>query len=327
MQPALIFILGVGISSIFWIPAIFERQYVRGLEIYDYSRNFPDLYQLIIPSWGSGFSSGSLQNQLSFQIGIANLIAFACAFFLFFKKFRDKKLVVFFLAWFLITSLLMLRMSSSIWKIFPFMNYFQFPWRFLSLDILFTAFVAGSLVNLPKGKYVVVFAIIISILLGIGYTGVAYYLERSDSYYTTRSNFIDGTNSPGNSFNTIWMKNLEKRKERLVFVKGKGLIVEKEVKSTFSHYSVNVEKEAELIANIAYFPNWNVYVDGRLQKSDISPDGLFSFSLGSGKHDIVVKFDETPVRKGAQIISFISLLALFLYVRFAKIGQQRFRKR
>lgn len=313
-----VFASGVGISSIFWLPAIFERQYVRGLEVYDYSRNFPDLYQLIIPSWGSGFSSGSLQNQLSFQIGIANLIAFVSAFFLMFKKFKNKSLVVFFLVWFFVIFILMLKISLPFWRVFPFMNYFQFPWRFLSLMILFTSFLAGSILNLPKGRFIISLAIALSILLGMGYTGVAYYLERNDSYYTTRSNFIDGTNSPGNSFNTMWMDQVNKKKEKLVFAKGEGIISKEKNRSTFSSYEVDIKKQAKLNASIAYFPNWRVYVDGKIQKSGIY-QGLISFSLSPGKHNVSIKFEDTLVRKIALAISLISILALLSYMMSVKM--------
>lgn len=313
-----IILLSLGLASIFWLPAIFERQYIKGLEVYDYSRNFPELYQLIIPSWGTGFSQSSLQNQLSFQIGIANLLAVFMSMMVLMKK-SYRKIVLFFLSSFTIVFLLMLKISLLIWQNFPFFNYFQFPWRFLSLEILFASYIAGSLVHLPKSKLIVSFLIILSIILGFGYTNVAYYLERNDNYYITRSNFIDGTNSPGNSFNTIWMKNTEKRKDKLIFIKGKGLIFQKDAKTTSYFFTLNVEEKGELMANIAYFPNWKVYVDGKIQRTAITKNGLFSFEILKGRHEVLVKFEDTNIRKLASAISFLSILVLFIYVRFAKI--------
>ena len=40
------------------------------------------------------------------------------------------------------------------------------------------------------------------ILLGLGYAKAPFYHKRVDTYYLTRSNFIDGTNSPEILFNT-----------------------------------------------------------------------------------------------------------------------------
>lgn len=70
-----IILLSLGLSSVFWLPALVEKGYVRGLEVFDYAFHFPEFYELIFPSWGSGFSGGGLLSQLSFQIGIANLFA------------------------------------------------------------------------------------------------------------------------------------------------------------------------------------------------------------------------------------------------------------
>lgn len=322
-----IFVLGVGIASVFWFPAILERNYVRGLEVYDYSRNFPEFYQLIFPSWGSGFSSGSLQDQLSFQIGVANLLAVLAGIILVFKKLKGikrKNILIFFLIWFLIVFLLMLKVSVRIWEIFPFMNYFQFPWRFLSLEILFASFMAGGLVSLPKSKFIVPFTIILSITLGFGYTNVAYYLERSDNYYTTRPNFINSTNSPGNSFNTIWIKNAEKKEDKLVFTKGRGSISAKTRKTTYYSFSVNAKEKGELMVSTAYFPGWTVYIDGKVQKSTITEEGLFSFPVTSGRHEIQIKFEDSAIRKIATAISLISIIVLFTYPRFAKIKVETF---
>ena len=59
------FFWGVGLSAIFWLPALLEKQYVTGLQIFTIADNFPEIYQLLLPSWGSGFSNGSIQNQMS----------------------------------------------------------------------------------------------------------------------------------------------------------------------------------------------------------------------------------------------------------------------
>lgn len=319
-----VFICGIGIASIFWIPAIFERQYVRGLEVYDYSRNFPELYQLLIPTWGSGFSSGSLQNQLSFQIGIANLLAVALGIFISFKKIKNKNLknknlLIFFLICFFVVFLLMLRVSSPIWQNFPFMNYFQFPWRFLSLEILFTSFIAGSLIFLPKAKVIVPVLIALSIGLGIGYTKVAYYLERNDSYYTTKSNFIDSTNSPGNAFNTVWF-NSSQKKENVKFSLSAQEIKKQEIKSSYYLLQTEIDSPKRVVVNTAYFPNWSVYVNGIRKEVKITENGSFLFDLDRGKHDIKIKLEDTNLRKLATILSIFSLvLLLFARVFFATI--------
>lgn len=313
----LILLMGFGLSAIFWLPAIYETKFVTGLQIFDIASHFPDLYQLLIPSWGSGFSGAGLQNELSFQIGIANLIAvFLSLTAVFVQIIRKNKVffhIIFFLISFIIVLFLMLETSLPIWKIIPLMNYFQFPWRLLSLEILFASFLAGSFVYLFKNKTIKIFSsmflIGLALFLGIGYAKPAYYMYRNDNYYTARSNFIDGTNSPGNVFNTVLLKTIpNKEKERSVFLKGKGSVVLNQGKSSKYIFKISSQENSKILINLAYYPGWEVYVNNK--KTDIQQmqNGRFAFFLPSGESKVEVVFKDTLIRKFAALISFASLI-------------------
>lgn len=306
----LIMFLGLGLASIFWIPAILEKGYVRGLDIYDYSQNFPELYQLIFPSWGSGFSNSSLTNQLSFQIGIANLLAVVAVFILMLKRKIQKRVTAFLLATFLIVFILMLRISLPIWKTVPLMNYFQFPWRLLGLETLIASFLAGGLVVVWKPKFVAFASISIVILLGIGYTKPAYFLQRGDNYYITRSNFIDGTNSPGNTFNTLWFVNKPKQKERIV---SPIKLQDVQLKSEEYRFTISSDKVTEILINTAYFPGWNYYLDNKKESIEKTKEGFMRINVGKGLHNIRFVLENTQIRSQATLLSVISALALLLW--------------
>ena len=152
-------LLGLGLSAIFWLPAIYETKYVTGLQIFDVTSKFPELYQLLIPSWGSGFSGTGIQNELSYQVGAANLLAIFLSMMVITLQIKreSNKLpcTLFFFACFIFTFYLMLNISLPVWKTIPLMNYFQFPWRLLSLEIIFASFLAGSIFSLNiKSKFI-----------------------------------------------------------------------------------------------------------------------------------------------------------------------------
>lgn len=308
--------LGLTLSAIFWFPALFEQQYVTGLQIYDIGKNFPQLYQLLIPSWGSGFSEGALENQLSFQIGLANLAALFFSFVsmvIFYKK-KDKRALIigFFLCWFLFVFFLMLKVSMPIWQYVPFMNYFQFPWRFLSLAILATAFLAGAIFSIWRSKILAGTLIIFAILLSIGYAKPAYYHQRQDEYYLTRSNFIDGTNSPGDLFNTIWFnKGLKKQKEKIKVEH--GTVSSIDVNPTRYTFDIYADSNTSVTANTAYFLGWTAIIDKK--EIGIKPDnnGLITFFVPKGKHHIELLFRDTSTREIGTSIFLISLLSIMLY--------------
>lgn len=304
---------GLGLSAVFWLPALWERQHVTGLQIYDIKNNFPELYQLLIPSWGSGFSGQNAKDQMSFQIGIANLFAVIGSVAVLLKRTSViiPKIIIFFLIWFVFVFFLMLRISLPVWQLVPFMDYFQFPWRLLSLEIIICSFLAGSMTLLFRNKVFVLILVLLSFLLSIGYAKPAYYHQRDDLYYLSRSNFIGGTNSPGNYFNTIWMNtNLQKQQNKLVLSKEDGEILSRDIASTEYKFNLALKKDTHILINTAYFPGWSAFVDGVNTKTIVNGDGLISFSVQKGIHKIVVKFTDTPVRVIGNIVFLISLAFL-----------------
>ena len=326
IQCILIVVLGLGLSSIFWLPALFEKNYVVGLEVYDVASNFPLLYQLLIPTWGSGFAGGNLRDELSFQIGIANLLAvFLSGLFIILNRKRDNKKswILFFLCWFFFVFFLMLKSSQFIWENIPLMNYFQFPWRLLSLEILISSFLAGGVVYFGRArKFLAGALIIVAILLGIGYAKPAHYFNRSDTYYTSRDNFIFGTNSPGNAFNTIWFKGLEKNKNKLSLLEGSADIKITKIKSSNYLAEISAEKESKIVVNTAYFPGWAVFVNDKKTEIRQTKEGLFYFNIPKGKHSVGVKLEDTMFQRAGVLGFYASglvLLVLFGRVIFVTI--------
>lgn len=320
-----ILLLSLCLSAIFWLPALMETKYVQGLQIYNVDMNFPELYQLLFPSWGTGFSGGNLENQMSFQIGVMNLVAIMLGFVFFLRNIKKKndnwKLLAFFLCWFVLIFYLLLYASRSLWHTIPLLDYFQFPWRFLSLMIIICSFVAGIVIEMIKGKrkqflFASIF-IITSVCLSISYTYPAYYHNRTDSYYLTRNNFIHGTNSPGDLFNTIWInKKLPLKKQRVEVIQGNAKVIMQE--SKIDRYRFFIDGAGKFVVNIAYFPGWTLYVDGKKSYLEMTRDGLMTFSLNQGKHMVELRFNDTMVRRLAAWLSLAGLFVCLCLLMFRK---------
>lgn len=312
--------LGLFLSSIFWLPALLEQEYVNGLKIYNVEDNFPEIYQLIFPSWGTGFSSSSLENQMSFQIGVTNLLGVLLSFIalIIYIKKRDKKkisAIVFFLISFIVVTLLITKISQPIWRTIPFLNYFQFPWRLLSLEILITSFLAGG-IFFRQFKLLAFFMITLAFLITYNYTKPAYFHQRNDDYYISRSNFIDGTNSVGNYFNTIWFdKNLKKQKN-ILEIKPEIKIISKNIGIQKYQFILFSEKKEQIILNIAYFPGWIISSNGKEENATYTVDGRIRFNVPKGKTDIEIIFLDTIIRKISVLLS--SLAFLILIITFVK---------
>lgn len=304
------------LTAIFWMPALLEAQYVIGLKIYDVTSNFPELYQLLIPSWGTGFSPDDPSNFMSLQIGVINILVILLATGILLKSVFTKKsidkLLIFCILWFFCIFFLMLKSSNVVWQHVPFMNYFQFPWRLLSLETLLASFLAGYLLRKARVVFLVVF-ILLTILLSSSYLKPAYYHQRTDAYYIHRSNFIDGTNSVGNDFNTLWMnKRLRKNQDKIRRSNALQSIKTINISPQAFQLILTAARPTTLTANLAYFPGWSVFIDGKKTKSLISSDGLLSFALPSGTHRVSIMLLPTTVQTIAASFSVMSFVLLCL---------------
>jgi hypothetical protein len=312
----IVFLGGFALSSVFTIPAILEQKYVTGLKVYNVFENFPEIYQLIIPSWGSGFSGQASLSQMSFQIGAANLLVIILIIAGLFKRKVKKELIIFYLIFFFFLCFMMITNSTFIWKGIRFIQYFQFPWRLLSLVILCCAVLAGSITVLYKSKTLYIVLLAIAILTTFSYAKAPYFWDRTDSHYITRENFIFGTNSIGNTFQTKWLVRQNKLPDvdkNLEYIFGN---------TTNRRYRVNIKNPKTIIFSIAYFPGWKGYLNSS-EVEIINKEGKIGVNVPSGTHEIELILKDTKVRLAAKTISIFTFL-LFLLILFKPTVLQYF---
>jgi uncharacterized membrane protein len=202
LKPLLLsFTIGFLLAGFFWIPLILEREYIVGFNISNIQDHFPQLYQLIIPSWGTEFSGSGLTttNQMSFQIGVPHLLVTVLALFVYLFKDRKNMLNIYFLITLVTSVFLMLGISNFIWEAFPFMVYFQHPWRLLSIVILLTSYFTGYLASRRK-TWLSILLIIAALIFYLPYTRPVVYEPREDSFYLNNPTWTTGTATLGNSF-------------------------------------------------------------------------------------------------------------------------------
>lgn len=144
--PAALGILGgLGLSAIFWLPALLESRFVNQGQwyggYYNPLQHFVYPHQLFSPTWGFGIShpgpdDGALGG-LSFQLGA---VPFVLAVFSLWAASRARGVqrveLRFFQIALLGAVLLTLPISAAAWQHFPLLGYAQFPWRYLMLAIL-----------------------------------------------------------------------------------------------------------------------------------------------------------------------------------------------
>lgn len=302
--------VGIILTSYFWLPALVERGYVLGLNTVSFKDHFPELAQLLIPSWGTGFSGpGFALDEMSYQIGLVPLFIFLIAPVMLLWK---QKFVSLFMGAVGVSFFLMLEVSIPLWERIPLLQNLQYPWRFLSVVLVATPFLSAAL--LSKFRWPVVSLVLVgaAVMLSFSYTKPVLYESRSDAYYLSRREFTDGTSSLGNGFSTRWMVwQPDRPKERMEIVNGEGTIrIKQDSATTFAGDVVSVGGMT-IRTNVAYYPGWRVSVDGKGAPAKPDASGTISVDTGKGTHSVKVYFSETPLRLAVDTLSILSLFWLF----------------
>ena len=77
------------------------------------------------------------------------------------------------------------------------------------------------------------------------------------------------------------------------------------------------------------FPGWKAYVDGVETEIKTEKDvGAILINIPKGRHALVVRFEDTPIRYYAKLLSLVSLVSIILFVLFSrKLKKSKSRQR
>lgn len=301
-------LLGLGLSAFFWIPALYELQYT----IFNRTK---------ISEWQNYFASFS-------QIGglPLTLLAVSAAVIIFQKQFKTEKsflwiknyknLFILFTLIGFVSIFFSTAYSTFLWNILP-VSFIQFPFRFLSLEIIAAAFLSAYLMNALQQRIVkIIFASIVVIALAINalpyFTNITSF-DKGEGFYTTNQS----TTTTRDEYMPIWVKEkpFERAAEKVQIIKGSGEITGSTVTNTKISFGVNAKNDAEIQINKIYWPGWNASVDGRDAFVNYNnPKGVMTVLVPQGNHEVRLSFQETPLRLTADIISILSFVTLLAIV-------------
>ena len=325
--PIFAFILGVGISSFFILPAFFEKSLVQTEALtrfeLDFRAHFVTLKQLFLDRmWGYGASILGPSDSLSFQIGWPQWwLALLAPFTIFFtraKKFRVFTLIMF--ALFTLSAFMTHNKSAFIWERIGILKYFQFPWRFLSLSILTASILGAFVVFSLREKWRIAAAVFI---VAFSFLFNWEYFKPKEFYYLLTDNEkLTGTaweeQQKGAILDYLPETALEPQQKAPPgpYVVGGTASLENFVnQSNKFSFSAGVKRSAQVEVPVFYFPDWKVTVDGKeTPLSYQNRIGRISVNLEKGEHTITGRFNNTPIRTVANAISLVSFAVLFLLI-------------
>jgi len=328
------FVLGIGLSSFFLLPAFFEKKFSQVDKLIGgyshYSHHFLYFRQFIWGNWGYGGSVDGIKDAMSLHLGKVHLglaalaIVFSLIGILWTKRLGKKNLlVIFFVALLAILAFLSTYHAKPVWDALPIMVFVQFPWRLNSFIIVLIAFLAGAgIYYLSKfsPKLAFLFCVAASALLlqiNIKYFKPQEYITPSDYYYTDAEIIKKAMSDIIPDFIPIWV---EKKPEKIAFddyqvISGNPEIEAIQSKTHKLILKVKNQEQADLQINRFYFPGWKVFIDNKEAFFEYKDtNGIITTSLPEGEYVLKLIFTKTPIRKLAEVVSFASLfLVIILY--------------
>jgi len=325
------FLLGLGLSLFFLLPAYLEKQFTRVFTLTQgfshYSHHFLYFRQFVYGNWGYGGSVDSIPDLMSFHLGKGHLfLAFLTLGLVFLsfiqeKKIKKKTLIVgFFTSLILLLAFLATYHAQPVWDALPLMVYIQFPWRLNSLIIVLLAFLAGGgCFYLQKRiNKKIVFLFLLGSVLGLLKINSRYfrpekYLDPQKHYYADEKSLKKSMSGIIPDYVPLWVEKdpSEIALEDYRIIEGSLDIEVKESRTNRLLLQTSSSQPVKLQLNRFYFPGWQLFLDN--QKIDFSyknNNGIIKTSLPAGKHQLVLAFKRTKVRFWSEIASLVSLLIL-----------------
>lgn len=353
-----VYLLAVGMSAFYQFPALAEKGFTQIESIlsgyFYYANHFLYIRQFFQSNWGYGGSEWGPNDGLSFYLGLGQIGGFIAAWvllgFQFVKVFQKKhalkfstvhwrKLSQLFVLSLILGGVLFLSLlrSKYLWDTIPVLTYIQFPWRWMSVGIIYLGLIVGFGVTLIHSK--IMRLIYTGALLGLILLNGQYFhpesflIQADDLYYTDEERIqtqmsgilpdfipqqmdvdqlIQLSQQPVAGGQSVWC-NLPECEAKLSLLLDRGH--EKLIKTDFS-----VPTAVEF--KVADFPGWQLELDGQkvplcelpteLNCQQITPLGNIAVLVPEREHTVALQFQETSVRGLSDSLTAVSWFLFLL---------------
>lgn len=342
----LIYILSLALTSFYVLPALLEKDLTMIEQIFSgyfhYSNHFLYIRQFFKNNWQYGGSAWGPDDGISFFLGQGQLLGLFGLFYLSGKLIWQKNKTFiqskafFLLAFFALATglalFLSLQRSLFLWDSLEFLQYIQFPWRFLAIASFFIALLLGASSYLIRNnyyRYLYSFLLLLVLFFNLSFFKPKDYLDESESLYYSDSARIETEMSEilpdyipkqmpspkilqlkSTQLPDFWLENEKSGKIELMF------------SNSFEKMLAVELKESDIVNfKVAYFAGWQAEIDGEAQEIISSSDlGNVQVMVPAGNHKVSIFFSENTLsRKFGDSLSLLALIiTLYFFSPFAK---------
>ncbi len=313
------FFLGIGLSSFYLLPAVFYSKLTQvstGAFSALYQNNFVNIDQLIYSRWGYGISDNAKDGVISYQIGIAQWLAFlgTLAIFLIGSRLaghliervskETKILSIVLIGLFAFSTFMMIDASRPIWDFTSRFITLDYPTIFLLPAAFSGALLGGLLLKLIKRN--------LRPALFIGIAAIALYTNRNHLNVNMYTNYPVSLYVDSETTTNSYHEYLPKEADIKLFNEphpSPDVTISELTRNTRGiSFTTTPKENLTLTLNHFSFPGISLYIDGEKKNFQQDARGRIMFPLLQGTHQIKVSFEETPLIKTAKFITFGSLI-------------------
>ena len=319
--------LGFGLSSYYLIPSATEKK----LTVFSYlfksifsGTSFVDIKRLLYSSWGYGVVEAK-EGAMSLQLGITQwlVILISTIMILFIVVLRKKsseknniitKETVFYSLLFFCSIIMMLPISSFVWKAIERFIIIDFTWRILVLSVFCVSILAGFIVHKIKYSWWVgMLLIILAFYANRNHIRINQSLDWPLSFYLE----LERTTNSYDEYTPIRVRSelVKEKKPKVEFSSPDALISINKQASNILNFDINTNNSGKAKINTIYYPGWQVKVNNLPVDIDYQSSGFMEFPIKKGSSKVTAQLKETPLRLFSDMltllsISFVSLLLL-----------------
>jgi len=324
-------LLGLALSSWFWLPALLERDLVQLQEMTTGYFHFAGHFRgadLVQRKWLFDYAIG--EDRTPFCMGLVQaLLAGLGSLALIGGWIRRRRIApqgAFALTLLLFTTLCIIPLSRSLWEHVPLLPLAQFPWRFLSVQALFASLLIGVLAErLPHPGVVTAVAVLLLIgsalgnlrpeWMAIGERDITSDRLRLYEYFTAnigttvRWEYLPRTVETRPFTSAVFLN--RGRKPPPMTIAGKVTEAHLlDLGPTWEAWEIVVASpQAHLAFHTHYFPGWRATVDGSPHSlSPVEGWGTIGLLLPQGRHRVTLRLGRTPLQWAGELISLLALM-------------------
>ncbi len=323
-------------------------------ELANYKIHFVCIGQLLNSPWGYGGSIAGCFDGLTFQLGKMHIVLILFSGLIAFWYATRKKRVsvnfehfTYFMFLLLFSIFMTVENSKAIWDSLSYLWYLQFPWRFFTFTALFISMVGAfglhylqrllTSYDISPKKILatqMIFLIVVGGLVIVIYQKYFHpstYLAEDDIVFTSFYEIADRVSHTSFEFSPIGVKTKKTElgttafdisarqipQKRYELKKGRADIALLTDKFQEKILQVNAQEPSVVQLNTFFFPGWTYRLDGeRGQINSNNPYRLIVVKIPKGIHNLTFNFEDKPIRKVADWISGLTLLAVLSFFGF-----------